>query len=185
MKRLLLSPVVGLLLLMGALPQTARAGDVEPATLSKLIVRVLGYDRNLTLGKNDDLVVAIIFKKGDKNVEALTNEMSERRFLGRNVRPVAIEYTDPVALDEALIEASAHAAYICPDLERSVGLIVGITRARSIRSLTGTENSVHSGVGLGIVSRRTGPKLLVNLTAAKAEGAKLDANFLRFAEVVR
>jgi hypothetical protein len=49
--------------------------------------------------------------------------------------------------------------------------------------MTSVESSVRGGLAIGVVDG--GSRLMVNLPAAEAEGAQLDAAVLRIAEVIR
>lgn len=162
----------------------AQAAEPDASTVSKLMIRVLGYDRSLSVKDRDALVVAVIQAPGDDK-DSLVTALGRQRLYGKKVRVVEVEYAGPTELNQRLMEADPHAVYVGPGLDKSVGLIVGIARARSIRTFTGTENYVRQGVGVGIVTRRGRPQVLVNLSASKADGAQLDANLLRFAEVLR
>ena len=77
------------------------------------------------------------------------------------------------------------AVYFCPGLDRDVAEALKVTRSKSIRTLTGSRAYVKAGIAIGIINVQDKPKLLVNLPASRAEGAKLDSAILRVAEVIR
>ena len=68
---------------------------------------------------------------------------------------------------------------------RAASTISATARDKQVLSFTGNEAAVTAGLSIGFVARGGKPAVLVNLPAAKAAGADLDAALLRVAEVIR
>jgi len=63
--------------------------------------------------------------------------------------------------------------------------IVRIARARRIRTMAGLTDYLVIGLSVGIGVRNDRPRIMINLDAAKAEGAAYQAQLLQMAELVR
>ena len=64
-------------------------------------------------------------------------------------------------------------------------ILVLFLLALALVTLGGSEELVKSGVAIGVAPRGKTAKILVNVRAARAEGADLDSRLLMMAELVR
>lgn len=192
-----LRPLVAVTLLaLLAVPVASSGRAQQPATVSPnaqaaLVLRVLGYDRGLRSRATSGTVnVLTLFKPGDSTSETACqglaraiNQFSSRVTVGgMRTRATAVGFTSADALAEAA--QNAQAVYVCPGLEASIGAISSTARRRSLLSITAREADVRAGLSVAIVPGAQ-LRLVVNVTAASAEGARLDAALLRIATVVR
>ena len=69
-------------------------------------------------------------------------------------------------------------------LSGEAAAISAATRSRTVLSFAPSREMVEAGLALGLVNRGIRAGLVVNLAAAREEGADLDAGLLAVAEVV-
>ena len=188
--RLHISAVIALLLACGGITQ---ADELPAGHQSLLVLRVLAYDRNLKTRAKDTVTIVVAYKAGSSAseearggiVKALEELASKATVGGLPVRVMAVPSSDPASFESKLVAAHASALYVCPSLADSISAISAITRRRSIVTLAGTETYVKAGLSIGLAMRNSKATVVVNLTAAHAEGADLDAALLHVSEIIR
>ncbi len=171
----------------------ARAEDPPPRHQALLLLRVLAYDRNLRARAGASATVLVLYRAGDLGSEsrrgALRTAFEEVArdvvVSGLPVTVAELAYQNPAEL-EARVEA-LHPALVYVDraLEASVPEITRVTRGRGVLSADGSRSMVEAGVSLAIVARSGRAAVLVNLPAARQEGADLDSALLAVADVLR
>jgi hypothetical protein len=170
------------------------AEELAPKKQALLLLRVLAYDRNLRKrGGEQSASVVILYREGNENSESLSADMtsaldevaSTATVSGLAVRSVAIAYNSPAELDSKLVAQRAAAVYLCPGLGDAVPLIVGVARKRTALTLTSTASYSRAGVSIGLFREEDKPLIVVNLPAARAEGADLEAGLLDVVRVIR
>lgn len=171
----------------------ARADDVPARNQAQLVLRVLIYDRNLKVRAGEVVRVAVVFRAGDASSEAERDALlaayregaQELVAQGLPVKVEAVAWRDAANLAAQLAErrfAALHAgralAAVAQELARA---------ARTAKSLgfAPALEMVESGLAVGLVPRGERAGLVVNLAAARAEGADLDPVLLQMAEAVR
>jgi hypothetical protein len=182
---------VALALVAAARP--ASGADGIPADKRALIVlRVLAYDRNLPQRADEVVRLAVIYRFGDRSSESaaealiasLRGDAGKVMVASRPLRVVGIPYSAQ-GVEGDLVRAGVAAAIVCPGLGGEVGAISLASRKHSILTFTDDEQMVRAGLSIGVVRRADRAAILVDLVAARAEGADLSADLLRLAEVVR
>jgi hypothetical protein len=184
------------LLLLGImlLPAPGRADGRLPArNQALLLLRVLAYDRRVAAAPGEALTVAVVSPDDDPEARAeqvaIVRELEDaaRGFLvsGRRVRVVAVPWRDAEALEATLRQERAAALYVVAALAAKVPAISAATRAASVLTFAGARGLVDDGLAVGLVVRAERAGVLVNLPAARAEGASLDSSLLSVAEVVK
>ena len=63
--------------------------------------------------------------------------------------------------------------------------ITNLSRDKKILTLTGVPDYVDSGLTVGIGTKGRKPRIIINLLAAKAEGADFSSGLLNLAKVVK
>ncbi len=171
---------------------TARADELTPRKQALLLLRVLVYDRNLKARAGGVVRVAVAFRAGDRRSEQERDELvsaleavsREVLALGLPVDVVAVPYHDGVEFEARLARTAPACVYVCTSLEPVVKEIAGAAQRRAVLSASGSRRMAESGLALAIVNRGKRAGVVVNLPAAKAEGADLDAALLAIAEVI-
>jgi hypothetical protein len=167
-------------------------GDDLPTTLrASMLVRVLAYDRRMGQ-RPPPLTLAVIHRQGDARSEFQGQELSGalevaargKSIAGRPLRVVRIGFSDTNQLQTELSEAHAVALYACEGLESVSESISQVTRRLSVLSIAGSEAQVNQGLAIGLSRKGNSPVILVHLSAARAEGADLDAGLLSLSRLV-
>jgi len=176
----------------GAAALPARAEDLPARNQALLLLRVLVYDRNLKGRAGDAVRVAVVYRAGNAASEAERDALMaayqevarEVVAQGLPVKVEAVAWRDAADFAARLGErrfAAVHAgrglAAVAEELSRA---------ARKSQSLTfaPAREMVSSGLAVGLVFRGERAGLVVNLGAARAEGAELDPALLQLAEVL-
>jgi len=167
------------------------AEEVPAPARALILLRVLAYDYQLPKRAGDTVRVAVIYRAGDGRSEAAATETAAAlvdaaqhvSVAGRPVRVTSLPYTD--GLDRELARAQAAAAYVCPGLSGQAAAIATATQKSQTLTFTDDAESVRAALSVGLVRRGDRAAILVNLVAARAEGADLSAALLRIAEVVK
>jgi len=98
--------------------------------------------------------------------------------------------TEPMPVDSEelmvrrLAETHADVIYVAPLRAIDIGAIARITRQRGLRTVTGVPEYVDSGLAVGIGLRKSRPLIIINLVAARAEGAAFSSQLLNLARIV-
>ncbi len=153
-----------------------------------LFVKVLTFDRQLRASGGDTLVVAVAFQGGNAasiraRDEALRLFAAERDAVeGLTLHAVAVDL-DLGTLAEALQEPGMRALYV-PQLRGiDITWVAATARAANVTTLTPVASYVVRGLAVGVRLQRDRPRLLINATAARLEGADFSSELLRLAVV--
>lgn len=172
----------------------AFAAELAPKQQALLAARVLAYDRNMKKRSGGKVAaIVILYQEGDQASESVSLDMSsafEELAVSSTVdelpvRVTTVAYSSAAELDKKLNQVHPVALYVCPGMGDVLGAVMAVTRKRSILTITSTGAYVKSGLSIGLLRLEERPLIVVNLPAARAEGADLDAALLRIAEVLR
>ncbi len=187
------TPVIAALLAASlATAAAARAEDLTPRKQALLLVRILVYDRNLTSRSHGVVRVAVAFRPGDRAseerrdgmVSALEEVSREVVALGLPIDVVAVPYHDGADFEARLARDAPASVFVCPGLDGAVKEITRASQRRRVLSMTGSREMAEAGLAVALVNRGLRAGVVVNVPAAKAEGADLDAALLGIAEVL-
>ncbi|MDY7225395.1 YfiR family protein [Hyalangium rubrum] len=179
-------------LMVGVCLASSAFAEELPTTLrASMLVRVLAYDRRMGQ-QPPPLTLAVIHREGDVSSEDQGRELSGaletvsrgRVIAGRPLRVVRIGFTDTLQFQEKLSQERAVALYVCDGLEGDSERIAQVTRRLSVLSIAGSEAQVNHGLAIGLSRKGNSPVILVHLSAARAEGADLDAGLLSLSRLV-
>jgi len=168
-----------------------RAEELLPARhQALLLLRVLAYDRALPARAGDVATVAVAYRPGDPPGEARRDALLDAlrevattfSVGGLPVKVVAIPWS-PEQFADRLRDSRAAGVLVVGALLEEAATIARITRKERVLSLTEDRAAVERGVAVGLVHRGRRAGVIVNLAAARAEGADLDAALLAVAEV--
>jgi hypothetical protein len=180
-----------LVLVLSAVAPRVRAQD--PQRQAALVLRVLNYDRNIARRSAGRVSILVLYRTGHAASEAeqrallgaLNQLVSRMHVSGMRARAIAIPYTNRASLEQTLRSQHAAAIYVSAGLEDSVSDIMTATRAGQALSMTKSDASVRRGLSIGFVQHGSRVDLLINMCAAQAEGARLHADVLQLAQVLR
>jgi hypothetical protein len=156
------------------------ADEVPVDVQMALFTMIWKLDR--TLPPAQSLTVAIVYQE--------TNRDSARAFASvqtwlhtKSIRAVGVP-VDGDAGVEALQSVEANIFYVTPMRGVDITRIAAIARSRRVRTMAARTEYVGLGLSVGIGSRNDRPLILINLQAARAEGASYQAQLLKLAEII-
>jgi hypothetical protein len=157
-----------------------------------LLYKILTFDRRLgARATGEDIVIAILYQETFRTSVTARNQVQETArkigaasILGHQVLWVSLELGEVADLGAALIKYRVDVIYVAPI--RGVGLdrITTAARGKQVTSFTGVPEFVDRGIAVGIGLQRERAQILINLVAARAEGAEFGAQLLNLARVI-
>lgn len=177
-------------LLVPRVSLAAQSMDLPVETQIPIFLKLLTFDRNLPTEAGTELVVAIVFQGGNRASVELRRQVEAelkkavRLFEGLTTRVVAVDLDDEPNLAARLVSDSVDAIYIGPLRAFDLKTLLLVSRPAHIRTFSGVSRYVTQGVAMGATLRGELPQILVNLTAARAEGADYPAQVLKLARVL-
>lgn len=189
MRRLAIGSVVALLTLAGR--AFAQQMPVPVDVQIPVLLKVLAFDRRIADARGEDLVVGVLYQSGfrlsstvkDRVMEALSNAGSSGP-ANRTLKVVAVDADGEDNLEKALTRLGVRVLYVTPLRAFDLAGLASATRRGRTLTMTGVPEYVEAGLSVGLDLRQDRPRILVNLRAARAEGADLAAPLLGLATVV-
>jgi hypothetical protein len=175
------------------LPAGAAAQDVAvPVEVQvPLFLKILTFDRNLLRQRHGELVVGILYQSRYRTsadvadaVRHAVEGSAERPAGVARLRAVELDLDRIPDLEQALRQDSVSVLYVSPLRAVELDRVTTVTRPGRITSLTAVPSYVEDGVAVGLDLQGDRPRIVVNLGAAKAEGADFGAQLLKLARVV-
>ena len=172
----------------------ARASELAPKQLAVMLLRILAYDRNIkTRSNGKSAPVLILYQEGNQASEAVQSDVQNAledlsnsvSISGLRVQVNALAYSNANDLDNKVAALHPVAIFVCTGLGDALSAVMNTSRKRQVLSMTITTTYLKSGISIGLSRGDDRVNILVNLPAARAEGADLDAALLRLAEVYR
>ena len=161
--------------------------NVQVPLLSKIVF----YDRTFLERKCSNIVIGIVFQSGYRasfaTKERLTSLIDK---FGPSIGTLPLRYVcidvdgDQGWSDNPDID-KVDMLYISPLRAMSLDKILQTSTRRRLLTFSGVPDYVASGVAVGFGVRDDKPLIVINLPAAKAEGADFSSQLLRVAEVIR
>ncbi len=179
--------IFGLLAAAGAPLCAQRA--LAPDVVGGVLMKVLSYDRALGRNGSGEVVVGVVFDAAtpasEQARELVGGAMRNVTTLaGRGVRVIDLEAT--AALEPQALKAQQLAAiYITPGLARHLPGLVAAAARSQVTTLGETDEYARGGVAVAVENTNGRPSLLINLPAARREGADLQSSLLHLATVIQ
>ena len=179
---------------MASTPGGRAVAQLEvPADRQVLILsRALAYDDELKSRAGDDVLLGVLAKPGHSVSEAMSTNMAKAfkgignvKVQGLGIKVTQLTFTTGAALAAAAAAQSIDVLYICPGLEADLPAIIEVTRKRRMVSIGSREEQVTRGLAIGVFPVDSKPTIVVNLPAAKSEGAAFSSDLLRLAKVLK
>lgn len=177
---------VTLLILALATGTNAAIGQAAaiPASVQLLLFsKVWMFDRSIA--ENDEKVMAILYQSTFRASEEAKDQLVEAvRAGGFKIRCIPVALDDAGNVAGALEHVKAGVFYVTEMRGVNILDVVRVSRARHIKTITVAAGYVESGIAIGLRVRDDKPVIVVNLSAAKAEGSDLTYQLLRVATVI-
>jgi hypothetical protein len=173
-----------------ALRAPAQEMDVPARIQIPLLYKILSFDRNFSARVGDDIVVAILYQSGFRASTAAREQIEEALghtaspFGARRIRWVSVDLNAGADLGQALQRHEADVLYVTPLRGTGLAGIVDAARRSQLMTFTGVPPYVEGGLSVGIGIEQERPMIIINLAAARAEGADYTAQLLRVSRVI-
>lgn len=179
---------------LGFVPNQVAAdnGNVPLDLQAKLLLTALTYDKNLEKRTNGQLDIAILHfpwinqsREEAENFSKTLEQFKDKKIGGSSFNTLIHSYNGDASLKEKIANEHIDILFIAGGTEPMLKEITQITREAKILSCTSKAEYVSSyGVSIGVGLKDNKPKIYLNLSSAKSEGADFSAKFLRVAEIV-
>jgi len=185
---LLLSVGVGVVAVAGP-PASEQEASVPVAVQISIFLRIVAFDRALTLRAPQEIVFGIAYQRGNRASVLARDEASralrasEDGVGGIRIRIEPIDL-DAARLSEEILRLRLTHLYVTPLRATDLATITALTRAASVLTLAGVPAYVAAGLSIGVELRDGRPRILINLAASRLEGADLSSELLKLATIV-
>lgn len=171
----------------------ADEGDDEQTAAARravIVLRILAYDRALAARSPGSEAVVFVVAGPDKRGRA-ERELWLAGFAllprvkvgGRPVRAVAIDY-DPATLDALATRQHPAAMIVTEGLGGAAQALRRVADARQVIAVSLREAEVRDGYAIGLIAGDKRDEIVINLEAARGEGARFGAGLLQLARIV-
>lgn len=182
--------LAAMVLLLGGLRAAAQEMPVPVETQAPIFLKVVTFEKRIADAKGQDFVLGVAFQSGyrlsvavkEKFVEVAGREASSGP-AGRPLKIVLFDLDGKENLDTFIRKAGVTALYVAPLRAFDVAEIAAVTRRNGVLTLTGVPSYVEAGLSITLALTQDRPRIVVNLEAARAEGAQLAASLLNLATV--
>jgi len=169
----------------------SRAEDAPvPAALQvKLLVKVAGYDKNLSARAGEKVKVLVVLKEGNDDAKRIASQViaalaEEKEIAGKPIETSSWSFSNAAALKKTIQSQKLAIVYLTPgfgasDAEAIAKELSGV----DILTAAAVPTMVPKGIVLGFDLVSSKPKILVNLTQAKKQNVALAAEVLKLAKV--
>lgn len=168
--------------------------DVPMEKQTDLLLKALGYDRAI-LGRDGDVVrIGIVYNESspesmsafEQAGDCLFDEISAGRTVGnKKLTFSGLGYTSESNLQSMASNLGVAVFYVTPGNEGNLSPIVNVAKSESILTFGSRGEYVDHGLATGVELEEGKPRMVINLTNAKAQGANFKAEFLKIARLVQ
>jgi hypothetical protein len=161
----------------------AQTSAIPAGVQMRLFSKIWMFDRSVV--ENDQIVMAVLFQSTFRASEEAKDQLVEAiRTDGLKIRCVPVALDDVGNVVKALEHVKADVFYVTEMRGVNILDVVRVSRARHIKTITVAAGYVEGGIAIGLRVRNDKPVIVVNLSAAKAEGSDLTAQLLRASTVI-
>jgi hypothetical protein len=189
MRRPLGALLVAALLLLTAVPMRAQESGVPIALQVELLGRVLWYERGLQKSPDKELRAVIVERAADaasKLAAAQLIAQLERvkQLGGKRVAARRVVFDSAEQIGRVVQEQRAYLACLTPGLGKVAAELARVFAARGVFSVSTQGADTARGIVLGFELESGKPRILLNLTQARAQKLDFNAQLLRVVQVV-
>jgi hypothetical protein len=171
-----------------ATPLCAQAGDVPVSVQIPLFLKVVSFDRQLSARIDSELVVGIAYQGNNRASVRAKNDAVKALARARNmpgIPPIRIEAIDideqPLIVE--LDRRNVTVLYVAPLRALDISIVADAARATRVTTCTGMPDYLSDGLAVSVRYQGERPRLLINIEAARMEGAEFSAELLKLAQV--
>ncbi len=178
--------------IVGLLGTSAAVADevAVPIRLQlELLERVVRYERGFG-SESTPVHVLVVGRNGSAESARVTAQLlaglrQSRRLGGRPMDVTQVSYTSAAALRSEVRRVDANVLYLGARLDGEIPLIAAALSETTLITVSAVAADVDRGMVLGFELVSSRPRIVVNLTAARASGLRFNAQFLRLVRIVQ
>jgi hypothetical protein len=178
------------MLIAGSAPGApAQEMDVPASVQIPLLYKILSFDRNFAARAGDDIVIAILYQSGFRASTAAREQVEAA--LGHTASPLGARRIRWVSIElesgDLAVQLRRHETdvlYVTPLRGTGLSGIVDVARRGHLMTFTGVPPYVERGLSVGVGIEQERPMIIINLGAARAEGADYTSQLLRVSRVI-
>jgi hypothetical protein len=174
-----------LLVLLSAIgPASAGETSPIPAGVQMLLFsKIWMFDRSIA--EDGEIVMVVLYQSTFRaSAEAKDQVIEAVRTQGLKVRCIPVALDDVAHISRELQQVKADVFYVTEMRGIDILDVVGVSRARHIKTITVVGRYLETGVAIGLRVRSDKPVIVVNLKAARAEGSDLTGQLLKVATII-
>ena len=156
-----------------------------------LFIKILNYDRQFKARISNSVVIGILFQNKYRTSTIAKDEFikylmlnSEYNIDGKSFTYVPIEYNNLTNLENLLSDKKLNVLYVTPMRSIDLSKISQVCRQKKIISISGVPDYIREGLSVGLDLEGDNPKILINIIAAKNEGADFKSQLLKLSEII-
>jgi hypothetical protein len=166
---------------------TPRAyGETSPIPAGvqmQLFSKIWMFDRSIAA--KDHIVMAVLYQSAFRASSDAKDQVIEAvRAEGLKIACIPVALDEPERLVDELQRVKADIFYVTEMRGINILELVRVSRARHVKTITVVGGYLDAGVAIGLRVRSDKPVIVVNLTAAKAEGSDLTGQLLKVATII-
>ena len=173
-------------------PASADNRDIPVDLQAKLLLTALTYDKNLEKRNSTQLDIALLYfpwsresKEAAQSFSKTLERFKDKKISGLSFNVFLLTYNGDFGLKEKFADKHIDVLFIVGGEESMIKDTITVTQAEKILSCSNKPEHVKTcGVSMAVGLKDNKPKIYLNLTSAKLEGADFSAKFLRVAEIV-
>ncbi len=156
-----------------------------------LLLNSLRFDRTMNARLADGLKIGVVSLNGYAQGQVVATKAEQafktlagKKFRGHQTQVVAIRGSSPEELVQAMVGQGLDLLFVCPSpLECLKRLLIAAT-SNKVLVFACDAQGVKAGAALAVVDRAGQPRILLNVDAARMQGANFKSSFLRMAECI-
>lgn len=152
----------------------------------QLIQKVLTFNRSLLPRTKQTLTIGIIYQRSYRISNTIKESLLSASGPGTpSLRLIPIDLTEVGPFADFPRLGEIDALYIAPLRAYPVESLARITREKKILTLTGSPQYIDMGIAVGFGVRSNRPEIIINLNAAREEGADFSSQLLKLSKVIQ
>lgn len=168
----------------------AQEMPVPPEEQLKILLNTLTFDRNLKERQGERLTIGIVYQGSYRNSLQAKDDLIEalksvpiREIFSHSLHIVPIDLY-LIGLEEAVTSQDVDVLYVAPLKAYDIRKISQLSRQERVITFSGVPEYSEQGIAVTVGKKGDKAQIIINLSAAKAEGADFSSQLLKLAKIV-
>lgn len=156
----------------------------------KILLNTLTFDRNLKKRQGERLTIGIVYQGSYRNSLQAKDDLIEalksvpiREIFSHSLHIVPIDLY-LIGLEEAVTSQDVDVLYVAPLKAYDIRKISQLSRQERVITFSGVPEYSEQGIAVTVGKKGDKAQIIINLSAAKAEGADFSSQLLKLAKIV-